>query len=102
MATAAGSDAANQFVEKWTRAQLTERGASHEHFIDLCHLLGQPTPASADATGEDYCFEKHVKVVGAASKGSKDEHGFVDGWKPGFLAREYKQRGKHKDWDEAC
>jgi hypothetical protein len=48
---------------------LTERTASHEHFLDLCHLLD--ASASADATGEDYCFEKHVKVVRSASKGSK-------------------------------
>src|SRR5215210_5126805 len=97
-----GADlAANAFVEKWSRAKLTERAASHEHFIDLCRLLDQPTPASADATGEDYCFEKHVKVVGAASKGSKGEHGFVDVWKRGSFAWEYKQKDKYKDLDEA-
>jgi hypothetical protein len=27
---------AEQFVEKWSRADLSERAASHEHFIDLC------------------------------------------------------------------
>jgi hypothetical protein len=89
------------FVDKWSRAELSEKAASHEHFIDLCQLLGQPTPASADATGEDYGFEKHVKVVGAASKGSKGEGGFVDVWKRGHFAWEYKQKGKYKDLDEA-
>ena len=89
------------FVDKWSRAELSEKAASHEHFIDLCQLLGQPTPASADATGEDYTFEKHVKVVGAASKGSKGEGGFVDVWKRGHFAWEYKQKGKYKDLDEA-
>jgi hypothetical protein len=59
---------AQQFVEKWSRAELTERAASHEHCLDLCRLLGEPTPASADATGEDYCFEKHVNVVRSAPK----------------------------------
>ena len=88
------------FVEKWGRAELSERAASQEHFIDLCQLLGQPTPGS-DATGEDYCFEKHVKVVAAASKGSKGESGFVDVWKRGYFAWEYKQKGKYKDLDEA-
>src|SRR4051794_24510086 len=74
---------AEQFVTKWSKAQLSERAASQEHFIDLCHLLGQPTPAEADATGADYCFEKHVKVVGSASKGSKGDYGFVHVWKRG-------------------
>ena len=32
--------------------------ASQEHFIDLCWLLGEPTPAEADPTGEVYCFER--------------------------------------------
>jgi hypothetical protein len=63
---------------------LPERAASQEHFIDLCRLLDHPTPAEADATGEDYCFEKHVKVVGSASKGSKGDYGYVDVWKRGY------------------
>jgi hypothetical protein len=101
MANRAGGMTAEEFVSKWSKAQLSERAASHEHFIDLCHLLGQPTPAEADATGEDYCFEKHVKVVGAASKGSKGDAGFVDVWKRGFFAWEYKAKDKHKSLDDA-
>ncbi len=34
-----------QFVEKWKGATLSERAASHEHFLDLCNLLNEPTPA---------------------------------------------------------
>ena len=67
----AGIDPAERFVEKWRDVELSERAASHEHFIDLCRLVGQATPAEADPTGEDYCFEKAVKVTRAASKGSK-------------------------------
>ena len=89
-----------QFVEKWSRSELTERAASQEHFLDLCRLLGQPTPGS-DATGQDYCFEKHVKVVGAASKGAKGDYGFVDVWKRGVFAWEYKGKDKHKTLDAA-
>ena len=85
--------AAAAFVEKWARTELSERAASHEHFLDLCRLLDQPTPATADATGEDYCFEKHVKVVRSASIRSKGEHGFVDVWWRGKFAWEYKQKG---------
>jgi hypothetical protein len=47
-----------RFVEKWAGAELSERAASHEHFIDLCRLIGHPTPASADPTGDEYTFEK--------------------------------------------
>ena len=91
------TQAASKFVDKWSRAALSERAASHEHFLDLCRLLDQPTPATADATGEDYCFEKHVKVVRSASKGSKGDGGYVDVWKRGCFAWEYKQ----KDLDQA-
>jgi hypothetical protein len=89
--------AAERFVEKWGNSELSERAASHEHFIDLCHLIDQPTPASADATGEEYTFEKPVKVTLSASKGSKGEAGFVDVWKKGCFAWEYKRKDKYKN-----
>ena len=91
----------DQFVAKWKLVDLPERAASQEHFLDLCHLLGQPTPAAEDPTGESYCFEKSVKVVGAASKGSKGDSGFVDVWKKGAFGWEYKRKDKYKDLDDA-
>lgn len=90
-----------QFVEKWSRSELSEKAASQEHFIDLCRLIGQPTPAEADPTGRDYCFEKAVQVVAAASKGSKGDKGFVDVWKRERFAWEYKRKDKYKTLDEA-
>jgi hypothetical protein len=36
------------FIKKWKASNLKERSAAHEHFIDLCRLLDEPTPA------EDY------------------------------------------------
>jgi hypothetical protein len=36
-----------QFVHKWRRAALKERSAYQEHFIDLCRLVGHPTPAAS-------------------------------------------------------
>ena len=39
-----------QFVSKWSKVTLPERAASQEHFIDLCRMLAQPTPAEHDAT----------------------------------------------------
>lgn len=85
-----------QFVEKWSRSRLTERAASHEHFIDLCQLLGVPTPAS-DPEGSDYCFEKNVIPIASASKGSKGDTGYVDVWKRDCFVWEYKRKDAHKD-----
>ena len=34
-----------KFIAKWQRVQLSERSACHQHFLDLCDLLGQPKPA---------------------------------------------------------
>jgi hypothetical protein len=51
------------FVDKWRYATLKERSAYQEHFIDLCRLCGQPTPAEADPTGENYAFEPKLKCT---------------------------------------
>ena len=50
-----------EFIAKWRASQLKESAASQEHFIDLCRLLGEPTPAEADPTGERYCFERGAR-----------------------------------------
>ena len=39
---------AAEFKTKWSRYQGKESAAHQEHFIDLCRLLGQPTPVEAD------------------------------------------------------
>ncbi|MBN2581504.1 MAG: class I SAM-dependent DNA methyltransferase [Planctomycetes bacterium] len=90
-----------QFVAKWARAALPERAASHEHFIDLCRLLGQPTPAEHDATGAEFTFEKGVAVTEGASRGAKGEGGFADVWWRGKFGWEYKRKGKYRDLAEA-
>jgi len=82
----------DQFIVKWKKAELKERAAAQEHFLDLCRLLDHPTPAEADATGSTFCFEK-----GAAKHGGGE--GFADVWKKGFFGWEYK--GKRKDLDAA-
>ena len=81
-----------EFIAKWRASELKERSASQEHFIDLCRLLGEPTPAKADPTGEHYCFER-----GARKDGGGD--GWADVWKRHCFAWEYK--GKHADLDAA-
>lgn len=90
-----------QFVAKWRPVQLAERAASQEHFIDLCRLLGQPTPAEHDATGAEYTFERGVAVTGPASAGSGGQYGFADVWWRGKFGWEYKRRDKHRTLDDA-
>lgn len=90
-----------KFIAKWAPVRLPERAASQEHFIDLCRLLGQPTPAEHDATGAEYTFEKGVTVTGAASRGSKGDSGYADVWWRGKFGWEYKRKDKYKDLDEA-
>ena len=36
-----------ELIRKWAGATLKERSGAQEHFIDLCRLLGEPTPAGA-------------------------------------------------------
>lgn len=82
----------NQFVAKWKRAELKERSAAQEHFIDLCRLLGEPTPAEADSKGDWYCFERGASKVGGGE-------GWADVWMREHFGWEYK--GKRKDLDAA-
>jgi hypothetical protein len=91
-----------EFVEKWKDTALPERGASQEHFLDLCAMLGQPSPATVDKTGAEYAFEKGVAVTGPASKGSKGESGFADVWWRGKFGWEYKRKDKHETLEETC
>ena len=80
------------FIAKWRASELKERSASQSHFIDLCRLLGEPTPTDADPTGEWYCFER-----GARKDTGGD--GWADVWKRGCFAWEYK--GRRADLDAA-
>ena len=82
----------DDFIAKWRASELKERSAAQEHFIDLCRLLGEPTPAEADPTGERYCFER-----GARKDTGGD--GWADVWKRHCFAWEYK--GRHADLDMA-
>ncbi|MDP9484878.1 MAG: hypothetical protein M3Q49_03625 [Actinomycetota bacterium] len=76
------------FSRKWADTELKERAGAQEHFIDVCALVGAPTPAQADKKGEWFAFEKGVEKT----SGGK---GFADAWYRGHIAFEYK--GKHKD-----
>src|SRR5579859_609566 len=78
----------HQFIAKWKKADLSERSAYQQHFLDLCELLGQPKPADVDPTGKWYTFEKGVDKT----DGGK---GFADVWLQDKFGWEYK--GKHKN-----
>lgn len=76
------------FAAKWRASTRNERAAAQEHFIDICRMLGVPTPNEADPTGEFFAFEKGAgKLAGG--------EGFADVWKRDYFAWEYK--GKRKD-----
>lgn len=77
-----------QFIAKWQASKLSERSACHEHFLDLCKLLGQPTPAESDPDGAWYTFERGVHKL-------EGDQGWADVWMENHFAWEYK--GKHKD-----
>ncbi len=85
----------NDFIAKWKRAELKERSAAQEHFIDLCRLVDHPTPAEADPAGESFCFEKGVAKHGPSTVSGHPARGFADVWKRGCFGLEYK--AKHKD-----
>ena len=76
------------FVAKWRKATVKERSGYQEHFIDLCRLVGHPTPIEDDPTGARFAFE-------AGASKQQGGQGWADVWKKGFFALEYK--GKHAD-----
>ncbi len=77
-----------EFAKRWRGVTATEKAASQSHFIDLCRMLGEPTPLEADPSGEHYAFERRVEKAGGGD-------GFADVWKRDFFAWEYK--GPRKD-----
>ena len=82
----------HEFQAKWRDAELKEKSAAQEHFIDLCRMLGQKTPAEADPTGTTYAFEKGLAKAGGGQ-------GFADVWFLNHFAWEYK--GRHANLDTA-
>ena len=62
-----------QFQQMWRHSALTERSAAQQHFLDLCRLLGMPTPAEVDQEGSSYTFEKGAQKTAGGQ-------GFADVW----------------------
>jgi hypothetical protein len=99
------------FVAKWNASRLKESAAYTEHFIDLCRLAGQPTPAEADPSGDFFTFQKGVKKNASGAPALEDSpigplplkpgaaQGYADVWFKDHFAWEYK--GRHKDLEKA-
>ena len=77
-----------EFIAKWKPANLSERSAAQQHFLDLCDLLGQPKPAAADPEGAWYTFERGVHKIGGGE-------GWADVWYKGHFAWEYKRKRRN-------
>lgn len=76
-----------EFIQKWGPGGpaygLSERAGAQPHFMDLCQVLGVPTPGDAD----NYCFERGVTKTGTGQ-------GFADVWMRNHFGWEYKAPGK--------
>ena len=77
-----------EFYAKWTGSAGRENASAQEHFIDLCRLVGEPTPNEDDPHQARYTFEKQTTR-------SSGPRGRVDVWLSGKFAWEYK--GRHRD-----
>ena len=87
--TSTPDTSAAAFAAKWRENARRENASSQEHFIDLCRLLGVPTPNEADPRGEWYTFEA------GAERTSTGRSGRADVWKREHFGWEYK--GAHAD-----
>src|SRR3990167_4279311 len=78
------------FIAKWGPGgpafSLNEEQGAQSHFIDLCALLGVPSPGSEPG----YLFEQGGRIAGQAS-------GYADVYKRGAFAWENKAPGKNLD-----
>lgn len=79
-----------EFIRKWRRSDLGERQTAQEHFLDICSLIGHPSPAHEDPRGEFFGFEKGANKLGGGK-------GFADVWKKGHFAWEYKRKNGNLD-----
>ncbi len=75
----------HEFVDKWKQVTARERQTYQEHFLDLCYLLGHPTPNAFDPTGRRFGFE-----MGAAK--TSGGQGWADVAKLEYFGWEYKAR----------
>jgi len=80
----------DQFVSKWKQSELSEASAAQSHFLDVCALVGHPTPTEADPKGVRFSFE-----VSAEKPSGK--RGRADAWYKDKFIWEYKRPGSDLD-----
>ena len=73
------------FVDKW-RANARRESDAREHFIDLCRLVGAPTPNDPGLPAGEYEFEKNAPRTSGGG-------GRADVWRRGHFGWEYKGAG---------
>ena len=74
------------FVDKW-RDNARRESDAREHFIDLCRLVGAPTPNDPGLPAGEYEFEKNAPRTSGGG-------GRADVWRRGFFGWEYKGAGR--------
>ncbi len=74
------------FVDKW-RDNARRESDAREHFIDLCRLVGAPTPNDPGLPAGEYEFEKNAPRTSGGG-------GRADVWRRGHFGWEYKGAGR--------
>jgi len=93
----------DQFIQRWEKADGTEKANFQLFLTELCTALclPQPDPASSDNSDNAYVFER--RIDGQRPDGS-DKRGFADLYRRDCFVAEAKQTGKALDssgWDKA-
>lgn len=96
-------EAVEEFIQRWDKADGTERANYQLFLTEFCRVLDlpQPEPANSDARDNAYIFERRV---GINHPDGTQTNGFIDLYRRGSFVCEAKQSGKELDtsgWDRA-
>ena len=75
----------SQFISKWQQSELSEASAAQSHFLDVCALVGHPSPTEADPKGVRFSFEVNAEKPNG-------HYGRADAWYKDKFIWEYKRR----------
>lgn len=93
----------DEFIQRWSKADGTERANYQLFLTELCRVLElpHPDPANSDARDNAYIFERRVDIN---HPDGTQTSGFIDLYRRGSFVCEAKQSGKELDtsgWDRA-
>ena len=77
------------FVSKWKRVTAREKQTYQEHFLDLCRLVGHPTPNEYDGTGDSL---RHSKWVSTLPTSASIKPSFAYSWNPDLSDEEILEK----------